>query len=234
MMILTMCYMFGDIASLPAADAGGSALTSSYYTDSQVSSQTQNERMIGYNQDPAGRFLQPDPQPGGSANAYTYTYTYGDPIFLKLSTGICGFDDDKRSRPYALPDMSKSSSGPVRCRPLLPTTSPTFTPTHPRSQERGDRDSHHEQREGQQRDPDAVCTTPAPYEKEHAARSKQTCHQRVAPEENALAPRQLPTPFLTTAPQAAHDIAKTHHLHIVLRRKFRVCLDRAPTTTAIF
>ena len=46
---------FGDITALPAADAGGSELASSYYVDNQLASQTQNGQTIGYNLDPAGR-----------------------------------------------------------------------------------------------------------------------------------------------------------------------------------
>ncbi len=52
---------FGDITALPAADAGGSELTSSYYVDNQLQSTTQHEsktepeETIGYNLDPAGR-----------------------------------------------------------------------------------------------------------------------------------------------------------------------------------
>jgi RHS repeat-associated protein len=46
---------FGDITSLPAADAGGSELTSAYYTDNQLASETQSGQTIGYNLDPAGR-----------------------------------------------------------------------------------------------------------------------------------------------------------------------------------
>ena len=52
---------FGDITTLPAADAEESAahaLTNTYYTDNQVASQTQNEQTIGYNLDPAGRTLE--------------------------------------------------------------------------------------------------------------------------------------------------------------------------------
>lgn len=45
----------GDIAALPAADAGGSELKSSYYSDGQVQSQTQKEQTIGYNLDPSLR-----------------------------------------------------------------------------------------------------------------------------------------------------------------------------------
>ncbi len=46
---------FGDITSLPAADAGGTELTSTYYTDNQLASETQNGQTIGFNLDPAGR-----------------------------------------------------------------------------------------------------------------------------------------------------------------------------------
>jgi RHS repeat-associated protein len=58
---------FGDISSLPAADAGGASLKSAYYVDNQVQSQTQclqavgagscpqQEETVGYNLDPADR-----------------------------------------------------------------------------------------------------------------------------------------------------------------------------------
>lgn len=46
---------FGNTTSLPAADAGGSELTSNFYVDNQLHSQTQNGETIGYNLDPAGR-----------------------------------------------------------------------------------------------------------------------------------------------------------------------------------
>jgi RHS repeat-associated protein len=52
---------FGDITYLPEADAGGAPLTSSFYTDGQLSSQTQKEpetkteQTIGYNLDPDRR-----------------------------------------------------------------------------------------------------------------------------------------------------------------------------------
>jgi RHS repeat-associated protein len=46
---------FGNITTLPATDAGGTELTSSYYTDNQLASQTQNGETIGYNLDPTGR-----------------------------------------------------------------------------------------------------------------------------------------------------------------------------------
>jgi RHS repeat-associated protein len=46
---------FGDITALPATDAGGSPLTSAYYVDNQLQSETQSEQTIGYNLDPVGR-----------------------------------------------------------------------------------------------------------------------------------------------------------------------------------
>ncbi|HTC60947.1 MAG TPA: RHS repeat-associated core domain-containing protein [Solirubrobacteraceae bacterium] len=46
---------FGNTTSLPAADAGKFTLTSSFYQDNQLQSQTQNGQTIGYNLDPAGR-----------------------------------------------------------------------------------------------------------------------------------------------------------------------------------
>jgi RHS repeat-associated protein len=49
---------FGDITNLPAADAGGSELTSAYYTDNQLQSETQNGQTIGYNLDPDLRTLE--------------------------------------------------------------------------------------------------------------------------------------------------------------------------------
>ncbi len=53
---------WGDITSLPAADAGGKEpseeLVNTYYTDNQVASQTQNGETIGYNLDPAGRTIE--------------------------------------------------------------------------------------------------------------------------------------------------------------------------------
>ena len=45
----------GNAMTLPAEDAGGHELTSTYYVDGQVASQTQNGETIGYSYDPAGR-----------------------------------------------------------------------------------------------------------------------------------------------------------------------------------
>jgi RHS repeat-associated protein len=46
---------FGNIIKLPAADAGGSELTSSFYANNKLASQTQNGETIGYYPDPSGR-----------------------------------------------------------------------------------------------------------------------------------------------------------------------------------
>jgi RHS repeat-associated protein len=46
---------FGNVLKLPAADAGGSELTSTYYVDNTLATQSQGGQTIGYNLDPAGR-----------------------------------------------------------------------------------------------------------------------------------------------------------------------------------
>ncbi len=49
---------FGNITSLPAADAGGSTLTNTYYINDTLASQEQNGEKISYTLDPAGRTLE--------------------------------------------------------------------------------------------------------------------------------------------------------------------------------
>ena len=46
---------FGNTTTLPPSDAGGSELTSSFYVDNQLASETQAGETIGYDLDPAGR-----------------------------------------------------------------------------------------------------------------------------------------------------------------------------------
>ncbi|MGH2853966.1 MAG: RHS repeat-associated core domain-containing protein, partial [Solirubrobacteraceae bacterium] len=46
---------FGDITTLPAPDAGGHELTSTYFVDGQLASQTQNAQTLSYKLDPAQR-----------------------------------------------------------------------------------------------------------------------------------------------------------------------------------
>ncbi len=45
----------GNTTKVPAADAGGNELTSSYFVDGQVASQTQNGETMAYQYDPSGR-----------------------------------------------------------------------------------------------------------------------------------------------------------------------------------
>jgi RHS repeat-associated protein len=49
---------FGDITKLPAADAAGSELQSTFYADGQLDEQKQGEQTIGYQLDPDGRILE--------------------------------------------------------------------------------------------------------------------------------------------------------------------------------
>ena len=49
---------FGNTTKLPAADAGGSALTSEYYVDSRVYKQEQGKQKIEYRLDPEERTLE--------------------------------------------------------------------------------------------------------------------------------------------------------------------------------
>jgi sugar lactone lactonase YvrE len=49
---------FGDVTQLPAADAGGSTLTSEYYADGQVAKQEQNKQKLEYKLDPEQRTLE--------------------------------------------------------------------------------------------------------------------------------------------------------------------------------
>ncbi|HEX5307934.1 MAG TPA: SMP-30/gluconolactonase/LRE family protein [Solirubrobacteraceae bacterium] len=66
---------FGDITKLPAGDAGGSALTSAFYVNGTLASQSQNGETIGYSVDPDGR--DRETVSTGTTNS-TVTYAYGD------------------------------------------------------------------------------------------------------------------------------------------------------------
>ena len=50
--------MFGNTTKLPASDAGGHEITSTYYVDNAVATQTQNEQLNTYTYDPAGRTME--------------------------------------------------------------------------------------------------------------------------------------------------------------------------------
>lgn len=49
---------FGNITKMPATDAGGAEISSSFYTDSQLASQTQSGETSTYYMDPAGRIRE--------------------------------------------------------------------------------------------------------------------------------------------------------------------------------
>ncbi len=49
---------FGNITGLPAEDAGGTALTSSFYINNMLATQEQNGEKLSYNRDPNGRILE--------------------------------------------------------------------------------------------------------------------------------------------------------------------------------
>lgn len=65
---------FGDTTALPAADAGEQELTSKYFVDGQVASQTQGGLTIGYTLDPAKRPLEVI-ETGSVASDVTNHYT---------------------------------------------------------------------------------------------------------------------------------------------------------------
>jgi tripartite motif-containing protein 71 len=50
--------VFGNMTTVPASDAGGHELKSSFYVNGQVQSQTQNEQTNSYELDPEGRVMQ--------------------------------------------------------------------------------------------------------------------------------------------------------------------------------
>ncbi len=49
---------FGNIAKMPAADAGEHEITSTYYVDNQIATQEQNKSLDNYIYDPAGRTME--------------------------------------------------------------------------------------------------------------------------------------------------------------------------------
>jgi RHS repeat-associated protein len=78
----TSYSQFGDVTALPASDAGGAELTSQYYVDNQLASQTQNGETLGYNLDPAGRTLEAiSTGPKSSSVTYHYAGPGADPAW---------------------------------------------------------------------------------------------------------------------------------------------------------
>lgn len=67
---------FGEISKLPASDAGGYELQSTYYANGRVHEQSQNGQLIGYELDPTGRTHKTIDT--GTVNS-TYTSHYAGP-----------------------------------------------------------------------------------------------------------------------------------------------------------
>jgi YD repeat-containing protein len=91
---------FGNTTALPASDAGGMALTSSFYVDNQVYKQTQNGTTIEYQTDPEDRTRETITSGGaettkvinhydGPGNALAWTL---EPISGKWTRNIPGID----------------------------------------------------------------------------------------------------------------------------------------------
>jgi RHS repeat-associated protein len=66
----------GDITKLPAGDAGGYELTSAFYADETLATQTQNGQTLGYYLDPSGRDRQII-STGKTNSTVTYHYAGG-------------------------------------------------------------------------------------------------------------------------------------------------------------
>lgn len=67
---------FGNTTTLPASDAGGPEISSSFYVDNQVASQTQNEETTAYYMDPEGRTRETVAS-GKGANGVSITHFPG-------------------------------------------------------------------------------------------------------------------------------------------------------------
>ena len=92
---------FGNTTTLPAADAGGTSLTSSYYVNDTLASQEQNGQKITYNLDPAGRDLETVTKEGvisttvdshyaGPEGTPAWTIFPGDKIWTRHIAGAGG------------------------------------------------------------------------------------------------------------------------------------------------
>jgi RHS repeat-associated protein len=79
---------FGNTTALPAADAGGHALTSTYYADNTLASQTQNGQTISYRLDPAGRARETVSTGGTSSTVISHFASSDDaPSWIVDSAG---------------------------------------------------------------------------------------------------------------------------------------------------
>jgi hypothetical protein len=103
---------FGNATKLPAAEAGGHELASSYYVDNQIDAQKQNGETVTYTYDPAGRALETVSEGKTAAKVLThYAGTAGTPAWTSEGSGkwtrnIPGIDG-------ALSATQKSGEGAV-------------------------------------------------------------------------------------------------------------------------
>ncbi len=68
---------FGNTTTLPAADSGSGEVTSSYYVDNELASQTQNSKTYKYYMDPAGRLRETKTETGGKTVAEVTSHYSG-------------------------------------------------------------------------------------------------------------------------------------------------------------
>jgi YD repeat-containing protein len=77
---------FGDTTKLPAADAGGNEVTSTYYSSGQLLSQTQSGKTLTYGLDPGGRIRETVTTGSGSGTVIShYAGPGGRPIWTSES-----------------------------------------------------------------------------------------------------------------------------------------------------
>ncbi len=90
---------FGNTTKMPAADAGGHEITSTYYLDNQLATETQNSETFKYLYDPSGRTMETTAEGktsskvishyAGSGNALTWT-SEGSEKWTRNIPGIDG------------------------------------------------------------------------------------------------------------------------------------------------
>ncbi len=153
----------------------------------------------------AVRRLRPQP-------ALTNPATHGAWASSHALRGLYNTDHRAMLRPS--PDVAVYSR--TQALRLLAPVSPSLTPTDPRSEEGRDRHGHREQTDNQQCDANAVRSTTAHDEQHDPDGCEQAGENRVAPSEDTLPPGQHPPAFLSTAAEAAPDVAEAHHTHIVI------------------
>jgi DNA-binding beta-propeller fold protein YncE len=78
---------FGNTTKVPAADAGGNELASTYYVDGQLSTQTQNGETVNYGYDPAGRTRETVSTGKTSANVISHYSGAGNALTWTSETG---------------------------------------------------------------------------------------------------------------------------------------------------